>query len=155
MHGVSTEADVSRAINTMHQGTWAGELGLVVDSATRDAVTGTVVVRPEHRQPHGIVHGGVYASIVETLASVGAAVDAMGKGKHVVGLENHTSFVRAVREGTLRAAATPITRGRRSQLWEVVVRNEEQAVVATGRVRLLVLDPETQVAGTALGQSEG
>ncbi len=147
--------DAASAINTMHQGTWAGELGLVVESATRDAVTGTVVVRPGHRQPHGIVHGGVYAGIVETLASVGAAVDAMGKGKHVVGLENHTSFVRAVREGTLRATATPLTRGRRSQLWEVTIRNEEQAIVATGRVRLLVLEPDAEVAGTAIAPKDG
>lgn len=134
----------------MHQGTWAGELGIVVVSATRDEVSATVEVRPTHRQPHGIVHGGVYAGIIETLASVGAALDAMASGKNVVGLENHTSFVRAVREGTLHAAATPITRGRRTQLWEVVIRNDERAVVATGRVRLLVLDPDAQVAGTEL-----
>lgn len=143
-------SDASGAINTMHQGTWAGELGIVVVSATRDEVSATVEVRPTHRQPHGIVHGGVYAGIIETLASVGAALDAMASGKNVVGLENHTSFVRAVREGTLHAAATPITRGRRTQLWEVVIRNDERAVVATGRVRLLVLDPDAQVAGTEL-----
>lgn len=143
-------SDASTMINTMHQGTWAGELGLVVHTATRDEVIGTVAVRAVHRQPQGIVHGGVYATLVETLASVGAAIDAIGKGKHVVGLENHTSFVRAVREGTLHGSATPITRGRRSQLWEVTIRNDEQAIVATGRVRLLVLDADAEVAGTAL-----
>ena len=142
--------DAAGAINTMHQGSWAGELGLVVVSATRDEVTATIEVRPTHRQPQGIVHGGVYAGIIETLASIGGALDAMGKGKNVVGLENHTSFVRAVREGTLHATATPITRGRRTQLWDVVVRNDERAIVATGRVRLLVLEPDAQVAGTEL-----
>lgn len=124
----------------MHEGTFAGELGLVVTSATRDEVKATVPVRSGHRQPHGIVHGGVYATIVETVASIGAALDAMTKGKQVVGLENHTSFVRAVREGTLHATATPITRGRRTQLWEVVVKDDGGAVAATGRVRLLVID---------------
>lgn len=134
------KTDASEAINAMHEGTCAGELGLVVTSATRDEVTARVVVRPGHRQPYGIVHGGLYATIIETVASVGAALDAMTKGKQVVGLENHTSFVRAVREGTLHATAMPITRGRRTQLWEVVVRNDEQAIAATGRVRLLVID---------------
>ncbi|MBX3263028.1 MAG: PaaI family thioesterase [Labilithrix sp.] len=139
----------------MHQGTWAGELGLVVASATRDEVTATLEVRPTHRQPQGIVHGGVYAGVIETLASIGAALDAMGNGKNVVGLENHTSFVRAVRAGTLHAVATPITRGRRTQLWDVVVRNDERAVVATGRVRLLVLEADAEVAGTALAVERG
>ncbi len=147
----SPTPDAAAAINTMHVGTWAGELGLVVTSATRDGVAATVAVQPRHRQPHGIVHGGVYATIVESLASIGAALDAMTKGKTVVGLENHTSFVRAVREGDLHAVATPLTRGRRSQLWEVVIRNDAGAIAATGRVRLLALDPDAQVAGSELG----
>ncbi|MDF2697505.1 MAG: hypothetical protein K0S65_5888 [Labilithrix sp.] len=145
--------DASAAINDMHRGTWAAELGLTVVSATRDEVTATVPVRPNHRQPHGIVHGGVYAGIIETVASIGAAVDAMAKGKNVVGLENTTSFVRAVREGTLHATGRPITRGRRTQLWEVTIRNDEGAIAATGRVRLLVLDQDAEVAGGALGSS--
>ena len=137
-------------INQMHEGTWAGELGLVIESATRDAVRAHVVIGARHRQPQGIVHGGVYASIIESMASIGAALDALTRGKNVVGLDNQTSFVRAVREGTLHARAMPVTRGRRTQLWDVVIENEERAVVATGRVRLLVLEPEADVAGKKL-----
>ena len=144
----SLEAAV--ALNKLHEGTWAEEAGLVVTSATRDEVRATITVQPKHRQPYGIVHGGVYSSIVESMASVGSGLDAMTKGKRIVGLENNTSFVRAVREGTLHAIGTPITRGRRSQLWEVTIRNDENAVVATGRVRLLLLDPETPIAGGPL-----
>ena len=147
------EAEAANVINEMHRGTWAEQLGLVIVSATRDAVKATVTLRPEHRQPHGIVHGGVHASIVETVASVGAALDAAAKSKNVVGLENTTSFVRAVRDGTLDVTGTPITRGRRSQLWEVTSRTSDGAVVATGRVRLLVLDPEAEVAGDTLRTS--
>lgn len=145
--------DAAPLINQLHEGTWAGGLGMVISSATRDAVTATVLVKPNHRQPQGIVHGGVYASIIESLASVGAAVDAMMNGKTVVGLENHTTFVRAVREGTLHAQATPITRGRRTQVWEVTIRNDAGAIAATGRVRLLVLEPEADVAGAELGRA--
>jgi uncharacterized protein (TIGR00369 family) len=143
--------DAAAFINELHQGTCAGELGLVVTSATRDAVVASLEVKPSHRQPQGIVHGGVYATIIESLASVGAALDAMAHGKTVVGLENHTSFVRAARGGTLHARAVPITRGRRSQAWEVTIRNDADAIVATGRVRLLVLDPDSAVAGAPLG----
>jgi 1,4-dihydroxy-2-naphthoyl-CoA hydrolase len=108
-------------------------------------------VRPDHHQPHGIVHGGVHASIVESLASIGAALDAAEHGKSVVGLENHTSFVRAVREGKLVGKAKPLTRGRRTQLWEATICDSAGALVATGRVRLLVLDPEATIAGAELG----
>lgn len=142
--------DFAAMVQELHRGTWDEVVGLVIESATRDAVEARLELRPEHRQPMGLVHGGVLASIVETLASVGAATDTMTKDKHIVGLENHTSFVRAAREGTLRARATPVTRGRRSQLWEVMIRDEEGATVATGRVRLLVLDPGAQVAGETL-----
>lgn len=143
-------SDVAEWINELHVGTWDEKVGLVMVSATRDAVRARLEVRPSHHQPLGLVHGGVLASIVETMASVGAGIDARANGKHVVGLENHTSFVRAVREGTLEATATPITRGRRSHVWEVAIRGEDGALVATGRVRLLILDAETEVAGSGL-----
>ncbi len=131
----------AEAINHMHVTTWAGEMGIALVTATRDEVTATMAILPKHRQPMGIVHGGVYAGIVETLASCGAAIDAATHGKTVVGLDNQTSFIRATREGTLSARATPITRGRRTQLWEVTIRDDKAQTVATGRVRLLVVDP--------------
>jgi uncharacterized protein (TIGR00369 family) len=143
--------EVAAAINGMHAETWAGKMGLRIVKATRDEVVAELDVRQEHRQPHGIVHGGVHASIVETLASIGSAVDALQHGKTVVGLENHTTFIRAVREGRLTAKATPLTRGRRSQVWETTIRDASGALVATGRVRLLVLEPEAEVAGASLG----
>jgi uncharacterized protein (TIGR00369 family) len=71
----------------------------------------------------------------------------MARGQSVVGLENHTSFVRAVRRGRITATATPVTRGRRVQLWEATCRDETGRVVATGRVRLLCLDPGAELAG--------
>lgn len=148
-------ANAADALNRLHVGTWAGEVGVHVLSATRDEVTATIAIQPKHHQPYGIVHGGVYSSVIESLASIGAGLDAMTKGKRIVGLENTTSFVRAAREGTLHAVATPITRGRQSQLWEVTIRNEERAVVATGRVRLMLLEPEAEVAGGTLTLKSG
>jgi 1,4-dihydroxy-2-naphthoyl-CoA hydrolase len=92
-------------------------------------------IRPVHHQPYGIVHGGVYCSIVESAASVAAATWFGDRG-HVVGVHNATNFVRAVREGTLTATATPLQRGRTQQLWQVEILDEEQRLVAHGQVRL-------------------
>jgi uncharacterized protein (TIGR00369 family) len=79
---------------------------------------------------------------------MGAFLFAQERGQHVVGLENNTSFVRAVREGArLRAIATPVTRGRQTQVWEARVLDDEDRLVATGRVRLLCLQPDQSLAG--------
>lgn len=114
---------------------------------TRDEVVVEYDVEAIHRQPYGIVHGGVYCGAIEATCSTGAAFDAMARGQSVVGVENHTSFVRAVREGRITVRATPITRGRRSQLWEATARDAEGRIVATGRVRLLCLDAGSELAG--------
>jgi len=142
--------DIADAINAMHQGTFAELLGLIVQSASRDEVIGQVTVTPSHYQPHGIVHGGVYASLIESLASIGAALDAMPHGRTAVGLDNHTSFVRATRQGVLTCRAVPVTRGRRSQLWDATIHNQAGELVASGRVRLLVLEADATVAGSEL-----
>ena len=126
---------------------WSRAMGLRLVSATRDEVTAEMLIQPCHLQAYGIVHGGVYAGIIESLASIGAAIQAMTEGKSVVGLENHTSFLRATREGTLHGVATPLSRGRRSPVWECAIRDDKQRLVATGRVRLLVLDAGVELAG--------
>jgi uncharacterized protein (TIGR00369 family) len=138
--------DFATALNGSLDG-WNRAMKLRFVSATQDEVVAELDLGPEHRQPYGIVHGGVHAGIVETAASVGAALHAMAHGRTVVGLENHTSFIHAVREGTLRVTAKPITRGRRTQVWEGTVTDPAGRVVATGRVRLLVLEPEASLAG--------
>src|SRR5206468_4186645 len=97
-------------------------------------------VTDRHHQGYGIVHGGVHAGLVETLASIGAALVAHPRKQRVVGLENSTSFVRAVRSGKLIATCKPVTRGRHSQLWEAWIRDSEGKLVAEGKVRLLCVD---------------
>ena len=104
-------------------------------------------VTPTLLQPYGLVHGGVYAAIVETLASTGAALAAMARGQTTVGLENATSFLRGTRGGTLHARGTPLHRGSRTQVWAVDIRDEEGREVASGRVRMLCLDRGASVAG--------
>ena len=126
---------------------WNTAMGLRFVSATADEVVAELVIGSEHRQPYGIVHGGVHAGIIETVASVGAALHALPLGRSVVGLENHTSFLHAVREGTLRVTARPLTRGKRTQVWEGTVTDATGRVAATGRVRLLALEAEAALAG--------
>jgi len=134
---------------------WDRTMGLRIVRASRDEVVAEYDVDARHHQPYGIVHGGVHCTAVETVCSTGAGLDAMARGQSVVGVENHTSFIRAVRAGTVTVRATPITRGRRSQLWEAVARDADGRVVSTGRVRLLCLDAGSELAGETVGVKRG
>ncbi len=87
----------------------------------------------------------MHAGVIETLASIGAALVALPRGQRVVGLENTTSFIRAVRAGKLRGLARPVTRGRSSQVWEAWIRDEENRLVAQGRVRLLCIADDAKL----------
>jgi uncharacterized protein (TIGR00369 family) len=113
-------------------------LGLVLREATPDLCVGAIDAGESHHQPLGLVHGGVYASLVETLASTGAALWAIEQGMAgVVGVSNSTDFLRAHRRGPLTGTATPIHRGRTQQLWLVeVTRDSDGKLVARGQVRL-------------------
>jgi 1,4-dihydroxy-2-naphthoyl-CoA hydrolase len=139
--------DFSERMNEFPEG-WPGTMGIVITMATQDEARAELTVEAKHLQPYGVVHGGVYCGLIETLASIGAALYALPRGQSVVGLENNTSFIRAVRGGAkLHAISTPITRGRRTQVWEARVLDEEERLVATGRVRLLCLEADQQLAG--------
>ena len=124
---------------------WVREMGIVILSATPDEVSCEWDVTEKHHQGYGIVHGGMHCGVIETLASVGAAVVARPRGQRVVGLENNTSFIRAVRSGKLHAVARPVTRGRTTQVWEAWIRDDQEQLVAQGRVRLLCVDEDKQL----------
>ncbi len=139
-------SDFVGMINSAPTG-WVKEMGLHFVEATADRVVATIDISERHHQGYGIVHGGVYSGIIETLASVGAHLYASQSGRAVAGLENHTSFIRAIREGHLTATATPLTRGRRSHVWQCDIVDAEGKLVATGRVRLHSFEPGEDIAG--------
>ena len=118
-----------------------GEFGVL--SADRGELT--VPVTPALFQPYGIVHGGVYCTIIETLASVAGAMWFGDRGQ-VVGVANNTSFLRATSAGTLHAVATPIHRGRTQQLWLVEITDGDGRAIARGEVRLANLAAEQPVS---------
>jgi uncharacterized protein (TIGR00369 family) len=111
------------------------QLGIEFLETSGDKVVAVLDLRPEHHQPYGIVHGGVHSSIVETVASTGAG-EWYGERGQVVGVNNSTDFLRAVRDGRLTATGQPVHRGRLQQLWLVEIRDADERLVARGQVRL-------------------
>jgi 1,4-dihydroxy-2-naphthoyl-CoA hydrolase len=122
---------------------WGQCLGLQALEVTPERVRARVEIAPRHHQPYGIVHGGVYSSIVEGVASVGAGTSALTRGQRgVVGVANATDFLRShsASQGPLVAEGVPIHVGRSLQLWQVEIRREsDDKLVARGQVRFHVL----------------
>lgn len=121
--------------NKFDEGTFAGVTSLRYTEVTADRVCGEWVVEPHLHQRAGIQHGGVYCTVIESLASFGAGVWFRDRGT-VVGVNNNTDFLRAVHEGRLFGEALPVHRGMLQQLWQVVITDERGRVVARGQVRL-------------------
>ena len=145
--------DVVAMINA-NLGGWNTAMGLRFTVVTTDECVGELAIAAHHLQPYGIVHGGVHTGIIEAACSTGAAVVALARGQSVVGLENATSFIKATRAGMLRVRAVPVTRGRRTQVWQATITNDDGKICATGRVRLLCLDSNSDLAGKPVEPSE-
>ena len=101
-------------------------------------ITGSFAVTDRVRQPFGIVHGGAYAALAETLASVATYYAVAGNGEIAVGQNNDTSFLRPVSEGTVQAEGTRRHRGRTSWIWDVEFKDDQGRVCALSRVTIAV-----------------
>ena len=126
-------------------GPFAAYIGLKFTEVSGDRVVATWPAEAKLHQPYGIVHGGVHCAVVETLASVGAAT--WFTNGQVVGVNNNTDFYRAVNDGTITSTATPVHRGRSSQVWVVESVQEDGTVVARGQVRLQNLTERVRTIG--------
>ncbi|NMO00325.1 PaaI family thioesterase [Gordonia sp. TBRC 11910] len=113
-------------------------LGLEMRSATPDEIVATMEIGAKHHQPYGIVHGGVYCAIAESVASTSGVVWLMhtGLGTGAVGVNNNTDFLKSVPSGTITATSKPVHRGKRQQLWQVDMTDDQGQLLATSRVRL-------------------
>jgi uncharacterized protein (TIGR00369 family) len=121
-----------------HQHGFDGLYGLVITEMTDGRVCATVEVREDLKQPAGLVHGGVYASIAESIASVGTALAVAGDGKMAMGLSNQTSFLRPITEGTVHAVALAKHRGRSTWVWEVEIFDDLERLCVLTRMTVAV-----------------
>ena len=113
------------------------EIGLQFTELSPDGARAQLEVTPKLLQPMGLVHGGVYCSMIESMASVAAFTWLSTKGGgNVVGVNNNTDFLRTIGSGMVYGTAEPIHRGRRQQLWLVTITDDDDRVVARGQVRL-------------------
>ncbi|HEX9481309.1 MAG TPA: PaaI family thioesterase [Solirubrobacteraceae bacterium] len=112
--------------------------GLELLSISDSEVTGRVAVRDEVKQPAGLVHGGVYAAVAESLASLATFLAVAEQGETAVGLSNSTSFLRPVTEGTIHARGLRLHRGRTTWVWDVTFTDDRDRICAVTRMTIAV-----------------
>jgi 1,4-dihydroxy-2-naphthoyl-CoA hydrolase len=111
-----------------------------------DEVRAQVAVRDELKQPAGLVHGGVYAAVAESLASLATALAVADDGNTAMGLSNSTSFLRPITEGVIHAQASRIHRGRTTWVWDVRFTDDAGRLCAVTRMTIAVRPPHGQHA---------
>jgi 1,4-dihydroxy-2-naphthoyl-CoA hydrolase len=122
-------------VNSDFSGPFVRHLGLEFTEVSGDRVAARWTAGTKHHQPYGIVHGGVHASVVETLGSLGATAWFGDRGS-CVGVNNSTDFYRAVREGEMVSTGVPVHQGRSQQVWVIETHDAEGRLVARGQLRV-------------------
>jgi 1,4-dihydroxy-2-naphthoyl-CoA hydrolase len=120
-----------------------GLYGLEIVDLAPDLARARLVVRDDHKQPWGIVHGGIYASIAESVTSWATAVVVVPEGKIASGMSNQTSFLRPVSGGTIHAAATRKHAGRTTWVWEVEMTDDQGRLCALSRMTIAIREQLT------------
>jgi 1,4-dihydroxy-2-naphthoyl-CoA hydrolase len=115
-----------------------GLYGLEIHAMSDEEVVAEVPVRDELKQPAGLVHGGVFASIAESIASLATWIAVEPDGQTAQGLSNQTSFLRPIVDGTIHAVARRRHRGRTTWVWEVEISDDAQRLCALVRMTIAV-----------------
>lgn len=137
-----TPQEAAVRANQRIQGTFAGVLGMEFTHLSPDRVEATLKVRQEHKQPWGILHGGAVMTLADTVAGAGAYMN-LARGQETVTVELKINLIGAVREGGIRAEATPLHRGRTTSIWETRITDENDKLVAVALSTHLVLDQKS------------
>lgn len=139
MPGETRISDVL-GVDPAEAGTWVRGSGLVFDEVSGTHVKAHVVLGREHWTPWGVVHGGLYATVAESAASVGASAAVLDRAQFAVGIDNLTDFLRPMTEGPVDVVAVPLMQGENDQLWQVTIDRADGKTVARSRVRLRNVD---------------
>ena len=118
-----------------------GAVGIELLEVTDDLVRSVTEVRDEIKQPAGLVHGGVYSSIAESIASLGTYFAVSREGQSAQGMSNQTSFLRPILEGTIHAVAKRRHKGRTTWVWEVDFTDDQDRLCALTRMTIAVRQP--------------
>ncbi len=126
-------------MNRQMQDTACSHLGIEITAVDTDSVIGTMPVDERTRQPVGLIHGGANVLFAETLGSMAANLCLDPSKEYAVGQEINANHLRGVRAGTLTGTASIVHRGRRSQVWEIRIVDEQGKLSCISRLTMAII----------------
>ena len=127
-------------LNAFNKNTLIDHLDIKITHIDVDSITGTMPVDHRTVQPMRLLHGGATAALMETLGSLGSSLLIDRKTQSVVGVEINANHIRSSSSGLVTGVAKLIHGGRKSHVWQIDVHNDEDKLVSTGRLTVMVID---------------
>ncbi len=127
-------------LNQFFPNTLVAHLGIEITGVGEDYIEAKMPVDHRTHQPLGLLHGGASVALAETLGSVAATCCVDAKTQYCVGLEINANHIKSVRDGFVYGIAKPIHIGKKTQVWEIKITNEQKQLVCISRITLAVID---------------
>ena len=127
-------------LNQFSANTLVAHLGIEVIEVGEDYIIAKMPVDHRTHQPLGLLHGGASVALAETLGSVAATCCLDMKTQYCVGLEINANHIKSVREGFVYGITKPIHIGKKTQVWEIRITNEQNELVCISRITMAVID---------------
>ncbi len=132
--------DIVAMINSTREGSVWEVLDIKLVSAEKDRVVATMPIGPNHLQQAGYLHGGISITLAESIASLGTVLNIDASKQMAFGLEINANHLRPKRDGQLTGVATPIHRGRTTQVWDVQITDENDKLICVSRCTIAVVN---------------
>ena len=129
----------TRKINEFNAKTMVGHIGIEIMEVGKDFVSGRMPVDERTTQPYGLLHGGASVAFAESLGSLAGSFHIDWEKETVVGIEINANHLKSVRSGWVYGKATPIRIGKRFQVWNINITNEDKEAVCVSRLTLAIV----------------
>lgn len=136
------KTSILQELNLLTKDTLMESLGIIFTLVEPDCICADMPADSRTMQPFGIVHGGAFMALAETLGSAGSMISTDLNLQQVVGLEMKGNYLKSVHSGIVHGKATPIHRGRKTHLWNIDITDDAGNLVATCRITNIILDKE-------------
>lgn len=127
-------------LNKMSANTMVTHLGIEFTRMGEDFIEARMPVDHRTHQPMGLLHGGASVALAETLGSVAAACCIDLTKQYCVGLDINANHIKSVREGFVFGVTKAVHVGKRTQVWEIKITNEQNELVCISRITMAVID---------------
>ena len=127
-----------QGINEMSEGTLSDFLGMKFSNFGPNYLEMSMTVKPQHKQPIGLLHGGVTAAMAETIGSVASVLAGEGALTSAVGIELNINHLSSLREGIIIARCSPVRLGKTIHVWDIRIRDENSGDVSIARLTTMI-----------------